>query len=77
VGGAALDLMDEPDAVARVLDVIVEAALEFITFQVKAGAHAVGIDSFLGDDAALRAAGAAETAPSVAAWVDRFLSARV
>jgi len=47
VGGAALDLMDEPDAVARVLDVIVEAALEFITFQVKAGAHAVGIgDSF-------------------------------
>ena len=46
-GGAALDLMDEPDAVARVLDVIVEAALELITFQVKAGAHAVGIgDSF-------------------------------
>jgi uroporphyrinogen decarboxylase len=46
-GGAALDLMDEPDAVARVLDIIVEAALEFITFQVKAGAHAVGIgDSF-------------------------------
>jgi MtaA/CmuA family methyltransferase len=46
-GGAALDLMDEPDAVARVLDVIVEAALEFISFQVKAGAHAVGIgDSF-------------------------------
>ncbi len=46
-GGAALDLMDEPDAVARVLDVIVEATLEFITYQVKAGAHAVGIgDSF-------------------------------
>jgi uroporphyrinogen decarboxylase len=46
-GGAALDLMDEPDAVARVLDVIAEAALELIAYQVKAGAHAVGIgDSF-------------------------------
>jgi uroporphyrinogen decarboxylase len=39
--------MDEPDAVARVLDVIAEAALELISYQVKAGAHAVGIgDSF-------------------------------
>jgi MtaA/CmuA family methyltransferase len=46
-GGAALDLMDEPDAVVRVLDVIVEAALELISYQVKAGAHAIGIgDSF-------------------------------
>ena len=46
-GGAALDLMDEPDAVARVLDIIVEAALEFISYQVRAGAHAIGIgDSF-------------------------------
>jgi HAD superfamily hydrolase (TIGR01549 family) len=42
-----------------------------------AGAHAVGIDSVLGDDDALRAAGAHETAPSVAAWVDRFLGSRV
>ncbi len=42
-----------------------------------AGAHAVGIASVLGDEASLRAAGAQETAPSVAAWVDRFLAARV
>jgi HAD superfamily hydrolase (TIGR01549 family) len=42
-----------------------------------AGAHAVGIDSVLGDDLALRAAGAHETAPSVAAWVDRFLGSAV
>jgi pyrophosphatase PpaX len=42
-----------------------------------AGAHAVGIDSVLGDEPALRAAGADETAHSVAAWVDRLLGARV
>ena len=42
-----------------------------------AGAHAVGIDSVLGDERALRAAGADETAHSVAAWVDRLLGARV
>ncbi len=46
-GGAALDLMDDPDAVARVLDIIVEAALELISYQIRAGANAVGIgDSF-------------------------------
>ena len=46
-GGAALDLMDDPDDVARVLDVIAEAALDLISYQIKAGAHAVGIgDSF-------------------------------
>ncbi|EFK97063.1 hypothetical protein LDC_0906 [sediment metagenome] len=38
-----------------------------------AGARAVGIGSVLGDEASLRAAGADETAPSVAAWVDRLL----
>jgi len=42
-----------------------------------AGAHAVGIGSVLGDEASLRAAGADETAPSVAAWVDRLLVPRV
>ncbi len=52
-------------------------ALDDMRMARAAGAHAVGIDSALGDDAALRAAGAHETAPSVAAWVDRFLAARV
>jgi phosphoglycolate phosphatase/pyrophosphatase PpaX len=42
-----------------------------------AGARAVGIDSILGDGTSLRAAGAQETAPSVAAWVDRLLGPRV
>ncbi len=42
-----------------------------------AGARAVGIDSVLGDEEALRAAGADETAPSVAAWVDRLLGRTV
>ena len=39
-----------------------------------AGVHAVGIQSVLGYEAALLAAGADETAPSVAAWVDRLLA---
>jgi HAD superfamily hydrolase (TIGR01509 family) len=42
-----------------------------------AGAHGVGIGSHLGGSAALVAAGADETAPSVVAWVDRFLGGRV
>jgi phosphoglycolate phosphatase/pyrophosphatase PpaX len=52
-------------------------ALDDMRMARAAGAHAVGIDSGLGDETALRAAGAAETAASVAAWVDRFLAARV
>ncbi len=52
-------------------------ALDDMRMARAAGAHGVGIDSVLGDAAALRAAGATETAPSVAAWVDRFLGARV
>ena len=52
-------------------------ALDDMRMARAAGAHAVGIDSVLGDDIALRAAGAVETAPSVAAWVDRLLAARV
>ncbi len=39
------------------------------------GARAIGIESVLGDPAALRAAGAHEIAPSVAAWVERHLAA--
>ena len=45
-------------------------ALDDMRMARAAGAHGVGIDSVLGDAAALRAAGADETAPSVAAWVD-------
>jgi HAD superfamily hydrolase (TIGR01549 family) len=52
-------------------------ALDDMRMARAAGAHAVGIDSVLGDAAALRAAGATETTTSVAAWVDRFLAARV
>jgi HAD superfamily hydrolase (TIGR01549 family) len=52
-------------------------ALDDMRMARAAGARGVGIDSVLGDAAALRAAGADETAPSVAAWVDRFLSGQV
>ncbi len=52
-------------------------ALDDMRMARAAGAHAVGIDSVLGDASALRAAGADEVAPSVAAWVDRFLGGRV
>jgi MtaA/CmuA family methyltransferase len=44
---AAMDLLDDPAAVLSAIDAIVESALEFITLQVEAGAHAVGIgDAF-------------------------------
>lgn len=44
---AAMDLHDDPDTVCRAMDVIVESALEFITHQVEAGAHCIGIgDAF-------------------------------
>lgn len=47
VSMAAMDLLDAPDAVHEAIEVIVDAALEFITHQVEAGAHAVGIgDAF-------------------------------
>jgi HAD superfamily hydrolase (TIGR01549 family) len=52
-------------------------ALDDMRMARAAGARAVGIDSVLGDAAALRAAGADETAPSVAAWVDNLLAGRV
>ena len=43
---------------------------------VTAGARGVGIESVLGDPDELRAAGASEIAPSVAAWADRHLAER-
>jgi HAD superfamily hydrolase (TIGR01549 family) len=52
-------------------------ALDDMRMARAAGARAVGIDSVLGDAAALRAAGAEETAPSVASWVARILASRV
>ena len=47
VMNAALDFMDDPEAVGAAMDVITANALEFITCQVEAGAHCVGIgDAF-------------------------------
>jgi MtaA/CmuA family methyltransferase len=47
VSTAAMDLLDDPDSVLQAMQVIVDAALEFITAQVEAGAHCVGIgDAF-------------------------------
>lgn len=44
---ASMDLYDEPEAVGKAMDVIVEACLPFITRQIKAGAHCIGIgDAF-------------------------------
>jgi MtaA/CmuA family methyltransferase len=44
---AAMDLLDDPDACGRAMDVIVASAKEFITLQVQAGAHCIGIgDAF-------------------------------
>jgi phosphoglycolate phosphatase-like HAD superfamily hydrolase len=40
------------------------------------GARPIGIESAVGDPGDLRAAGAVELAPSVAAWVDRHLASR-
>ena len=44
---SALDFMDEPERVGRVMDMIVDAAKRFITAQVEAGADCIGIgDAF-------------------------------
>ena len=44
---AAMDMLDDPHAVGVALDVIVESALPFITAQIQAGAHCIGIgDAF-------------------------------
>jgi MtaA/CmuA family methyltransferase len=45
--GASLDLIMEPEAVEKTLDVIIESAIDFITLQIEAGAHCIGIgDAF-------------------------------
>jgi len=47
VAVAALDLLDDPAVVSRAMDVITDSALEFISAQIGAGAHCVGIgDAF-------------------------------
>ena len=44
---ASMDLLDDPDACGKAMDVIVESAMEFITLQVQSGAHCIGIgDAF-------------------------------
>ncbi len=44
---AAMDLHDDSEAVGRAMDAIVESALDFISHQVEAGAHCIGIgDAF-------------------------------
>jgi uroporphyrinogen decarboxylase len=44
---AALDLLDDAAAVSHAMDVITGSALDFITLQVQAGAHCIGIgDAF-------------------------------
>lgn len=47
VSSAAMDFIDDPDTVVKAVNVIVASALDFITHQVEAGAHAIGIgDAF-------------------------------
>ncbi|OGV63640.1 MAG: hypothetical protein A2283_07025 [Lentisphaerae bacterium RIFOXYA12_FULL_48_11] len=47
VTNASLDFMDDPVIVGQAMEVITENAMEFITLQVEAGAHCVGIgDAF-------------------------------
>ncbi|MFI5384781.1 MAG: uroporphyrinogen decarboxylase family protein [Fimbriimonadales bacterium] len=44
---AAMDLLDDPSAVDGAMDIVTDCALEFITAQVEAGAHCLGIgDAF-------------------------------
>ena len=44
---AAMDLLLDPVSVGKAMDIIIESALEFITLQVKEGAHCIGIgDAF-------------------------------
>jgi MtaA/CmuA family methyltransferase len=44
---ASVDFLLETDAVEKTMDVIVECAMEFISLQIKAGAHCIGIgDAF-------------------------------
>jgi MtaA/CmuA family methyltransferase len=44
---ASFDFLVEPDAVGKAMDTIIECAKEFITLQIEAGAHCIGIgDAF-------------------------------
>jgi MtaA/CmuA family methyltransferase len=44
---ASMDFLDDPDACGKAMDVIVESAIKFITLQIEAGAHCIGIgDAF-------------------------------
>jgi MtaA/CmuA family methyltransferase len=44
---ASVDFFTEPDSVEKSMDILVESALEFISLQIKAGAHCIGIgDAF-------------------------------
>lgn len=44
---ASMDFLDDPAACGKAMDVIVESAMEFISLQVEAGAHCIGIgDAF-------------------------------
>jgi uroporphyrinogen decarboxylase len=44
---ASVDFFLEPEAVEKSMDIIVECALEFVSLQIKAGAHCIGIgDAF-------------------------------
>jgi len=44
---ASIDFYTDPDSVKKTLDTIIDCALEFISLQIKAGAHCIGIgDSF-------------------------------
>ncbi len=44
---AAMDFLDDPEACGKAMDVIVGSAMEFISLQVEAGAHCIGIgDAF-------------------------------
>lgn len=45
---AAYDLMDEPEAVGKVMDMITEAAMKFAELQIQAGADCVGIGDAFG-----------------------------
>lgn len=47
VSDAAMDLIEEPEAVAHAMKVIVDAAIDFARAQIAAGAHCIGIgDAF-------------------------------
>ncbi len=47
ISEASMDFLDDPEACGKAMDAIVESAMDFITLQVEAGAHCIGIgDAF-------------------------------